>query len=1058
MSVSLSAPSQALSVPYFDIGFYLNSNPDVLAAVSRGEMTAFEHFVNHGAKEGRSPAAQFNAAAYLIAYPDVANAVGSGQMHSAWYHFVTFGVLEGRSNGSFSGEFDEAAYLAANQDVADAVEGGGFRSAHEHFLLHGANEGRVGFTTDGVAINPPPPPPAGQVFTLTAGTDFLIGTDGDDLFIGRAGIDDNNPNATADASDVLDGGAGRNTLRLALYSNEDNPGLLPTTTNIQVLEVTSNYNDQYSVAGMRGLEEVIFLNTLAQLRRPADLLGFTNLVDAGIVNSNQKLELRFASGVAAGDADEMTLTLDGAIKSFGYSAELRLRFEDEEKLETLNIVSQNEITGRIKNVVDLNVDNGLKNLNISVDANLVIGDLNSDIQSTLENITISGAGSLTIADSLGTAVKTVDASGNTGGVNIDAGNSNVLKSVFTGDGDDRVIVSLAALASGAEINLGGGTNTLAVSKGSSYTTASDLTNFNFTKVSNVQVLELLDDVSLASNLTLDLAGLPELTTLKLTDFDVDGNFRLTGIQDLTIASGEDFKVFGVFSGTFRDLTINAADDVFIGFYDKDNANTTVSSLRDLTVIAGESASVYFYNYDENNAYASLQSIAVEAGQDAFLGVANSDGSNFMQSLQSISVEAGEDARVYIYNENGSNFMQSLQSIAVEAGEDARVYIYNEDGSYFMQSLQSIAVEAGEDARVYIENDDGLFFMQSLQSIAVEAGEDVTLDIENDDGLFFMQSLQSIVVEAGEDARVYIYNDEGVNFMSALESIDVTAGNRAYINISSDGGFSFASLETIKVMAGASVSFSLDLDSDAFDAFSSLRTIEIEVTDGSFTNTEVSLDGDSLGLQNFRALESIVVSSTGNIYVYLDYISSEAFDVVLSTTESGNIGLFAYDTPGLKSLTISGEANAYIYLSGDQSGLETIDLRGMTGGSVTYIGAYYDDLGGAVSILIGEGDLDYYTNSGNGSTERFVFTSRDIGDIFIEGFDTGNTDGDILDFSQLNLTGGFLHRYFGEDGNDIVEVATFAESDYIVITASGLNGSITLVGVDHMALSNNVIFA
>jgi hypothetical protein len=97
----------------------------------------------------------FNEAAYLAAYPDVANALGQPGVESAWDHYQNYGKNEGRqgffvepqSEAAKSKEgneryFNEAAYLAANPDVAAAIGQPGVKSAYEHYINFGQSEGR----------------------------------------------------------------------------------------------------------------------------------------------------------------------------------------------------------------------------------------------------------------------------------------------------------------------------------------------------------------------------------------------------------------------------------------------------------------------------------------------------------------------------------------------------------------------------------------------------------------------------------------------------------------------------------------------------------------------------------------------------------------------------------------------------------------------------------------------------------------------------------------------------------------------------------------------------
>lgn len=121
----------------FNADFYLEQNPDVAAAQAQGIITAYQHFLNFGLAEGRSPFSSFDADFYLAQSPDVAAAVANGQM-TAVQHFFNFGAGEVRE---FSPLFNLQAYLDANPDVADAVQNG-LITAADHLVNYGIAEPR----------------------------------------------------------------------------------------------------------------------------------------------------------------------------------------------------------------------------------------------------------------------------------------------------------------------------------------------------------------------------------------------------------------------------------------------------------------------------------------------------------------------------------------------------------------------------------------------------------------------------------------------------------------------------------------------------------------------------------------------------------------------------------------------------------------------------------------------------------------------------------------------------------------------------------------------------
>jgi hypothetical protein len=72
---------------YFDVSYYLATNPDVAAA----GVDPFSHFLRYGWREGRNPSHVFDVRYYLSANPDVANAGINPLLHYAWA-----GMREGR--------------------------------------------------------------------------------------------------------------------------------------------------------------------------------------------------------------------------------------------------------------------------------------------------------------------------------------------------------------------------------------------------------------------------------------------------------------------------------------------------------------------------------------------------------------------------------------------------------------------------------------------------------------------------------------------------------------------------------------------------------------------------------------------------------------------------------------------------------------------------------------------------------------------------------------------------------------------------------------------------
>ena len=109
----------------FDSSFYLEMNPDVAA----GGSNPLVHFALYGGKEGRDPHPLFRCAYYLEKYRDVRK---SGL--NPLLHYLQQGAVEGRCpNPLFDGSF----YYHSNPDVAAARA-----NPLIHFIQNGAVEGR----------------------------------------------------------------------------------------------------------------------------------------------------------------------------------------------------------------------------------------------------------------------------------------------------------------------------------------------------------------------------------------------------------------------------------------------------------------------------------------------------------------------------------------------------------------------------------------------------------------------------------------------------------------------------------------------------------------------------------------------------------------------------------------------------------------------------------------------------------------------------------------------------------------------------------------------------
>src|SRR6184192_4056620 len=92
-------PSTSYPNPLFDAQWYLTQYPDV----RESSFDPYDHFMRHGASEGRNPNAFFDTSWYLANNPDVRASV-----MNPLDHYLRHGAAEGRKPGPTIDPIDQA--------------------------------------------------------------------------------------------------------------------------------------------------------------------------------------------------------------------------------------------------------------------------------------------------------------------------------------------------------------------------------------------------------------------------------------------------------------------------------------------------------------------------------------------------------------------------------------------------------------------------------------------------------------------------------------------------------------------------------------------------------------------------------------------------------------------------------------------------------------------------------------------------------------------------------------------------------------------------------------
>ncbi len=262
-------------------------------------------------------------------------------------------------------------------------------------------------------------------FTLTTGVDTFTGRSGNDSFDGT----------TADSLndyDVLDGGAGVDTLTVKSASAAGGLTLIPQLSNMEIIQATNSITDDtiadddtltIALAGISGI------TSLANIAG-GDGVTFNDLanpVDLTVKSAPNKTTVNYAATALTGAADSMTLTLSGTNST------------------TVAITDDSTATTSALESLTIN----------SISVANTLADLQIDGVLT-PTLTVTGGSALTITAALDSNVTTVDASANTGGLTLTnaPGATNV---TITGS---AAADTLTAVATGKNtLSMGGGNDT-----------------------------------------------------------------------------------------------------------------------------------------------------------------------------------------------------------------------------------------------------------------------------------------------------------------------------------------------------------------------------------------------------------------------------------------------------------------------------------------------------------------------------------------------------------------------------------------------------------------------
>lgn len=389
----------------------------------------------------------------------------------------------------------------------------------------------------------------GQTFTLTTSIDNFTGTSQDDTFnaIETGGTDD-----TLGVADVLDGGAGTDTLSVV---NTENGAIDPlTTSNIEVLSIRSTNNnnaaESLSLSSFSGVSSVILDDFVDGMTITNATLGTTvSITDASADNAADDINIGFASATGSSDAASVNTS----------NSTLQQLIVD--SIDNLTLTNSGST---VTTIASLDANDAetitVANSTASVGSNpgLTVTAMGDNVATTMN---FSGSGSTTFTGAMSTALATIDGSAATGALNLNVSTNTNNMTIALGSGDDRLNVGTVGtnLTTNDNVNLGSGTNTLAIAD--STLTAADITNIK--AVTGVGVLELTTTTA-ESAVDANAVGTIDAfkTTGAITDAAgaagaavADGDAQTVG-NNGTAADNQAFSFTGIESGDSLSVEAN----------------------------------------------------------------------------------------------------------------------------------------------------------------------------------------------------------------------------------------------------------------------------------------------------------------------------------------------------------------------------------------------------------------------------------------------------------------------------------------------------------------------
>lgn len=983
-----------------------------------GTLTPVEHFVQVGAARGYQPNADFNPAFYASKYSDLAGLDAADLL----YHYVKFGLNEGRAGNATLAAYNWADYLTAYPDVAayvaanlESFAGSATNGAIAHYVKFGAQQG---FTLPTTTV--------GQPFTLTAGVDAVNGTAGNDTITGLI-----NSSGGYSVGDNIIGGAGTDTLNLIAQSASDAAGGLVSVAGVENVNVrllttagaalTINAADWTGVAVLSNASSVA--GTLLQVS------GLATTTKVNLVGDTD-INVGYNSTTTATSAVTIALTNAGDFATGGHT------------LAGTGLATAN---------IDLDLANAGLVTSVNVEINGAANAARLEAGSNVATYTLSGAGSAVLVTD--DTITSFDASAMVGGVDITfqgasevvakggAGNDTFRygttisnsDSVNGGAGTDTVSLTVAGFnrnlntsnvesASVTFSEAAGGTLNASASTINAYTLVAGTAGnaASISQMVDASTVTLNDDD--LGNVTLDYASGATTTTLNLGSVSgavVIGTLAITDVANVTINSvGVSGAVGGTigsasFDSDLKSLAITTSGgeaDLVIGTADGD---ISLGGATSLVVTTNGSASIAMATADIVGTALATLTVAAN-GSDAG-DITLGDVTGAALSTINLAGSLGADVIVGTLDLGAAGSAATAGTLALNIVQAATSNM----------TVGNIVVAGQEDLTISVtQNGTGATATLGTITLTDTGTADAVSDLK----------VNSVTVAANGQVNVgAIAVTTGTGTQVTFDAI--TVGQDGYFGVSGIGATAVANADvsaiTLNVGASAETNFGvISTTGGAVGAVTVTLAAGATATFGTVTASAVgaisinAATGAGAAIGNIGAVQTVGSIEIGGVDGATATVGTIAASAVGAIAVSGAMDV----TFGTITATTIGSIDASNL---GKSGAFTIDLSGVTNAIEVRLGA------GTNTILSGDGrDVITLAAGTTGNDVIRYTTANATGTDSIIGFFAGTTGADQIEIGASAL--GLV----GQSGQGVVMTAG-AEIDLFFVSA----GTATMTAAD-----------